>query len=66
MPSGMIQAAPMPDAIRAASSSGNEEARPQANTRTAQSAVAMAIMRYFPTRSPTGPLTSCIEPCTTV
>ena len=55
----------MPDAIRATSSSGNEEARPQANTRTAQSAVAMAIMRYFPTRSPTGPVTSCIEPCTT-
>jgi hypothetical protein len=26
----------------------------------------MAIMRYFPTRSPTGPLTSCIEACTTV
>ena len=28
--------------------------------------IVMAIMRYFPTRSPTGPLTSCIEPCPTV
>ena len=27
--------------------------------------IVMAIMRYFPTRSPTGPLTSCIEPCPT-
>jgi hypothetical protein len=65
MPRGMIHAAPTPDATRVTSSIDNEEVRPQAKTMTAQNAVAMAIMRYLPTRSPTGPLMSCMEPCMT-
>jgi hypothetical protein len=66
IPSGMIQAAQAPDATRAMVSVSRLCAKPHSMTITAHNDVAMAMTRYFSKRSPTGPVTSCIEPCITV
>src|SRR5215510_8360880 len=61
--SGMIQPAERPHARRAATSAGNDPARPHISTSTVDIAAAAVTQAYFPKRSPTGPMMSCTEPC---
>ena len=58
----MIQPAAAPDAKRASASAESDCAVPQSATSTAATAHITATVRYLPKRSPTGPITSWIEP----
>ena len=61
----MTQPAAAPVANRASASCGSDDTVPQIATRTAAIAHISATVRYFPKRSPTGPMTSWIEPWVT-
>ena len=61
----MTQPAAAPVASRASASCGSVDTMPQTATRTAPIAQAKATVRYLPKRSPTGPMTSWIEPWVT-
>src|SRR5262249_47433387 len=61
--SGMIQPAASPQASRATTSIGKEVASPQNSTSTEAAAQAAMTQGYLPKRSPTGPMTSCTDPC---
>ena len=58
----MIHPAAAPEAKRASASAGSDCAVPQIATSTAASAHMTATVRYLPNRSPSGPITSWIEP----
>ena len=61
----MIQPPAAPVASRASASCGSVETMPQIATRMAPIAHISATVRYLPKRSPTGPITSWIEPWVT-
>ena len=61
--SGMIHPAAAPEHRRATASIGSDCAMPHRATSTAVVPHAAAITGYFPSLSPTGPITNWIEPC---
>ena len=58
----MIHPAAAPDAKRATASAESDCTVPHSATRIEPSAHITATVRYLPNRSPTGPMTSWIEP----
>src|SRR3954447_7250345 len=62
----MTQPARAPANSRAIASSGNVCASPHSRTRSDAPTAVMATVLYLPMRSPSGPITSWIDPCVTI